>query len=478
MTQENNDNATGKQLVEVGRRGDTVLYAIGEDGVYDMANEVTEQYGTDVRHLYSDGLDEQVQPLPVMVNGKERLIIPYGPDNRLPYHVRELMAKNMVVEQCQQFNIMACYGRGLRFVERKTGKDATDREVRRWCMENSIHETFLEQCVDMKYNYWTVTVIVLSKDGKRIVQLRRKDSSHCRLEWPDAEGRIRNVYVGDWRWGVPQQLEVIPLLDRIDPLGDLTSRLAERNVASGETQRYASGGRTFALISRMATPLCFGYPLPYHLSIFRDDWYDIYKLIGLGKKYMIKNTSAPRIQIEIHQDYWATVCDNENILDEAKRAARIKQEKQNIIDFVCGPQNAGKAIITGYYIDPNGKEARMVRINNINEGSRKEGGDWADDMQEAANSLCFALGVHPNLIGATPGKSQMNNSGSDKRELFTLKQAVETPFHDVMAKPYHLVLRFNGWDNRLTVDVPMIELTTLDQNKSSQIVTSNNTLEK
>lgn len=39
----------------------------------------------------------------------------------------------------------------------------------------------------------------------------------------------------------------------------------------------------------------------------------------------------------------------------------------------------------------------------------------------------------------------MNNSGSDKRELFTLKQAMEKPFHDIMAKPWHVILHFNGW---------------------------------
>ena len=80
--------------------------------------------------------------------------------------------------------------------------------------------------------------------------------------------------------------------------------------------------------------------------------------------------------------------------------------------------------------------------------------------------------MHPNLIGATPGKSQMNNSGSDKRELFTLKQAMEKAFHDVMAKPWLLILHFNGWD-KYDVDVPMIELTTLDKNKDSQEATLN-----
>ena len=49
---------------------------------------------------------------------------------------------------------------------------------------------------------------------------------------------------------------------------------------------------------------------------------------------------------------------------------------------------------------------------------------------------------------------------------------MEKAFHDVMAKPWLLILYFNGWD-KYTVDVPMTELTTLDKNKDSQEVTLN-----
>ena len=243
--------------------------------------------------------------------------------------------------------------------------------------------------------------------------------------------------------------------------------------ATGLIHNKPTKDRKFAILSRMATPGYQYYPVPYYSSIFRDSWYDIYRLIGIGKRLMIKNTSAPRVQIEVHEEYWDNVCDNENIEDPVKREERKKQERQNIVDFVCGVENAGKALITGYYIDPNGKENRMVRIVNLNDPSKKEGGNWSDDMQEAANALCFAYGVHPNLVGATPGKSQMNNSGSDKRELFTLKQALEKPYHDVMAKPYHVILHYNGWSERCTVDVPMLMLTTLDENKDAKKVSGN-----
>ena len=78
------------------------------------------------------------------------------------------------------------------------------------------------------------------------------------------------------------------------------------------------------------------------------------------------------------------------------------------------------------------------------------------------------MGVHPNMVGAVPGKSQMNNSGSDKRELFTLKQALEKAFHAVMEVPYHVIMHYNGWDEKFAIDVPIIQLTTLDKNKDAE----------
>lgn len=114
----------------------------------------------------------------------------------------------------------------------------------------------------------------------------------------------------------------------------------------------------------------------------------------------------------------------------------------------------------------------MVRIVPLNDASKKEGGNWSDDMSEASNALCFAFGIHPNLVGATPGKSQMNNSGSDKRELFTMKQALEIAFHDMLLTPINMVLWFNQWGH-IEPTIPMIQLTTLDEHADAKKVSTN-----
>jgi hypothetical protein len=158
-----------------------------------------------------------------------------------------------------------------------------------------------------------------------------------------------------------------------------------------------------------------------------------------------------------------------------RQKERIKQEKTNIKNFVAGIENSGKVWITGYYLDPNGKENRMVRINVID--SSKEGGDWSEDIQEAANITCYGDNIHPNLVGATPGKSTNNNSGSDKRELFTLKQAIEVSFHDLMATPHNVVIEYNGWADKVVPDVEMILLTTLDQHTDAKKISSNSNVQ-
>ena len=111
----------------------------------------------------------------------------------------------------------------------------------------------------------------------------------------------------------------------------------------------------------------------------------------------------------------------------------------------------------------------MVRIQAIDTG--KEGGDWSEDVEETSNLICYGLNIHPNLVGATPGKSQTNNSGSDKRELFTLKQALETAFHDMLSKVHELVIFFNGWETKVRPQIPLVLLTTLDQNTDAKKVT-------
>jgi hypothetical protein len=70
-----------------------------------------------------------------------------------------------------------------------------------------------------------------------------------------------------------------------------------------------------------------------------------------------------------------------------------------------------------------------------------------------------------------PGKSQTNNSGSDKRELYTIAQAPQKPYHDILFAVHRIIIRFNGWKVAYP-DCPFIMLSTLDENRDAKLVTN------
>lgn len=414
----------------------------------------------------ADLFDEDAYPMdPQPVPGRPGMrYMPFGFDNMLPYRLTRTIASDEVLSQNLFFNILTAYGSGMQYVDRVTGKPSEDPEIERFMMRNSMPEFFLEQCTDMKYYFFSVAVIILNRAGTKIVQVRHKDAGFCRFEKADEKGRVNHVFYANWRNPsalTHDDVEVLPLLNEKDPLGHLMVLMGREPGADGRTCERTKR-RKFAVLMKFPTPGNRYYPSPYYTAIFRGDWFDLKRLIGKAKKAKIRNHSSVKYQVEIHKDYWPSIIAEEHLTDPVAIAKRIKQEKENIKNFVTGIENSGKVWITGYYIDSYGKEQRMVRINLID--TTKEGGDWNDDTEEASNMICYGTNIHPNLVGATPGKSQSNNSGSDKRELFTLKESLETAFHDMLSKVHNIIIHFNGWERKVKPYVPIILLTTLDKN--------------
>lgn len=391
----------------------------------------------------------------------------FGDDNKLPYNLVSLIESDEVCAQNMFFNTITCYGAGVELQDFETGKPTRNRDVRKWARAQSLSSYWMESCTDMKYFFFSVAVIILSNDGKKINKLRHKEAAHCRFQKANAKGQIEHIFFANWNSSNPT-VETIPLLDLHDPIGDLMVRMGREPNAFGK--KKATTERKFAILLRYPTVGSRYYPVPHYSAVFRGGSYEEKRLISAAKRAKLRNYSSVRYQVEVHRDYWERIIDAENITDPDKAATRIKEEKEKIRDFVTGIHNADKVWISGYYTDPDGHEQRDIRINSIERA--KEGGDWGEDINISANTMCYGFNVHPNLVGAVPGKSQSNNSGSDKRELFTMKQALEKSFHDILLTPLHIVCEYNGWE-RIDPVVPMIMLTTLDQHADAKRINPN-----
>ena len=60
--------------------------------------------------------------------------------------------------------------------------------------------------------------------------------------------------------------------------------------------------------------------------------------------------------------------------------------------------------------------------------------------------------------------------GSDKRELYTIAQALQKPYHDLLFTVHRIIMKFNQWKHAYP-ECPFIQLTTLDENRDAKQVT-------
>lgn len=403
---------------------------------------------------------EQADIPPVMIN-ENISYVPWGADNQMPYRILELIEKDETLATCQVFNAEVCYGSGLEYKTCHASPEVTD-EVEEFFLENDMPSYFLGVCQDFKHYGFSVSVIILNAEATRIVRVVRKEAMYCRFAPAGKDGVIPAVLYANWRNAVssPEDIEVIPLLNTQCPWRDLKERLHTED-------RHKSHLRKFAILTRVPTPDSTYYPIPYFAALFQGKWYNIKQLIGMAKESKLKNSAPIKYQIEISNKYWESIFKAEGITDRRKQQARVVEEKQKILDFLTGAENSGKVWFSTFYTNPNGDVVHDVVINKIEDS--KEGGDWATDIQEAVNMICFTMRVHSNLVGSVPGKAQSNNSGSDKRELYTIAQALQKPYHDLLFLPHRMIIRYNGWKT-VYPECPFIMLTTLDQHTDAQEV--------
>lgn len=399
---------------------------------------------------------EDVDIVPIEIDNTLSYM-PWGGDNLMPFNIIDLIEKDETLATCQLFNSEICYGSGLQYCTKEASAPVKSN-VDDFLLDNDIAAYFLGISQDFKHFGFAVSVIILNEAATKIVRIIRKEACYCRFTPADKHGRISKILYANWRKSATTRddIEEIDLLDPSSPWLDLQDRLATKSKCS-----------KFAIVSRIPTVDSTYYPIPHYAALFRGKWYNIKQLIGIAKEAKLKNSAPIKYHIEVSAKYWESIFHAEGITDRSKKQARIVEEKQNILDFLTGAENSGKAWFSTFYVTPDGKEQHDVVINKIDDS--KEGGDWETDIQEAINMICFTMRVHSNLVGSVPGKAQSNNSGSDKRELYTIAQALQKPYHDLLFTVHRIIIRFNGWKG-VHPEIPFIQLTTLDEHSDAKQV--------
>lgn len=395
--------------------------------------------------------------------------VPWGESNDQPTKMLEKIRDDEVMSSNMWFNICTAYGRGLKITE--NGGPVENKEVKKFFQRNIMVKYWAEQFTDLKHFFFTVMVFILDREGKKIVRLRHKEAVNARFETCNPKtGKIEHVFFANWEDNPSEKdITAIPVLDEDDPIGDLMIRMGrEPNPKTGKADP-PSKERMFAVVNKIPIPGHKYYPFPYYASTFRSNWYTLKGMIPAAKVAKMKNGMTVKYIVELHKDYFQKLYESEGITDPQKKKERKKTEINNIKEFLSGVDNKDKSWFSTYYIDPNGKEQKMVRIERVD--ADKEGGEWIQDSEEASNIVSYAMGVHPSLIGSSPGKNKTIN-GTEARELFTMKQGLEKLPRDIMLQPFYALVDFNGWEG-IEFDIPDLILTTLDKKTDAKVTSQN-----
>jgi len=345
-----------------------------------------------------------------------------------------------------------------------------DNDVNKFFEENDINMYLLEQLTDMNFFFNIFPEIILNQEEKpKIVHISSKEASFSRWEEMNDMGIIENhFYSAYWAPNKPEFTDATPVLNRHMPLRDLRVRMGLEKDYNGKMLSKPEG-------YRYIIPVCFPtpgrsyYQKPYWLSIIESGWYDYAQKIPEFKNALMDNQMSIKYHVELDDDYFPNIFKMEGITTDEGKKVRIKKEYSDLNKFLSGVKNTGKSVISFIRYAPDGKEMRRMKITII-ENSAK-GGEYIEDSEEASNIMSYGIGVHPSLIGSSPGKSKTIN-GTEARELFIIKQALLKPFRDRLLMPLTLIKNFNGWDPTLSFHIPNMQLTTLDKGTGSTKVVS------
>lgn len=410
---------------------------------------------------------------------KEIEFFPWGKDNDLPDQLIERSYQNVTVGSNLGFNATMTYGDtlmlGRKYVTENDEvkvkpilrSDPRAEKIYEFIDDNNLNLLIQEQAHDHALLHNAFVELIFNNERSKIVRMAHKEATYSRLSVMDKKTGNIEYHGYSAKWGEKKQdedLVVTPLLDFDAPLYDLKRRMGI--IPDSKGKKKDDKQPRYVMHIAQPSPGRFYYQKAYWWAIFESFWYDFSCAIPEYKYNLLKNILTLRYHVEINKRFFAEIFTNEGITDPKKQKERRLEFYRNLEDFLAGKENAGKNFVSNFEYDLNkGVEQHDIIIKPIE--SFIKGGEYIEDSEEATNMISNAMGVHPSLQGASPGKSKTIN-GTEARELFIIKQSMMKPLRDLILQPLYIVKAINKWDPDIDFFIPNLQLTTLDKNTGSE----------
>ena len=401
-------------------------------------------------------------------------VAPWGNMNILPQEIIDKVDQVEILGANCNFNASTCYGNGpklARLIRNEQGKiidwgEVTDGPEYEWYLDNNVPTLVLEMLTDLVYFANAFPLLCFDKKFTQIKRILHREATFSR--WGlDKNDQIKwHLYSAKWdksAGSIPADEDITKryVIDEMAPIKDIRTQMAAKKYDQVCLSLYLpSPGRPY-------------YSYPNWYSIFRSGWYDQIRNIPELKKAILEHNLGIRHIIYVSAKYFDMKAQQEGIA--ADNIEELKKLKDKIVkglnDWACGAENQGKSMVVLKEPLGDGHEEKYIEVENIDDTIKD--GEFITDYETVANIISYAMGVHPSLIGAVPGKNSNSLSGSNIREIFLMKQGQMRPYIDLALRPFSIVKQINGWDKDISVVLPEYIFTTLDQNKSGKQESTN-----
>lgn len=402
-------------------------------------------------------------------------VAPWGIQNLLPQTVMDKIERVEIIGTNSDFNARVCYGNGpklARLTRDENGKirdwaEITEGKEYDWFLENNVPQLVLEMLTDLSYFANAFPLFVFDKKFTYIKRMLHREAMFSRWGLDSSDQIKWLLYSSKWDkspGSIPskEDIEKSYVIDEFAAVNDI------------QTQLKAKAYRRVCMALYLPSPGRPYYSYPNWYSVFRSGWYDQISNIPALKSAILEHNLGIRHIIYVSDKYFAYHEQQEGISpdDIEKRKEFKKKVVKELNDWACGAENQGKSMTVLKEMTGNGNtEEKYITVETIQDTIKE--GEFLTDYETVANIISYAMGVHPSLIGAVPGKNSNSLSGSNIREIYLMKQAQMRPYIDLALRPFSIVKQINGWDKDIAVVMPEYIFTTLDQNKSGKQESTN-----
>lgn len=399
---------------------------------------------------------------------------PWGKNNDWPQLIIESIRKYGIGLNGLKFNRNLLHGKGVKLLQNGVdGKLAPQLveptnhpEINQLLKRSKLKRYFREAANDFEYHSINFAQVILTKNFQKVDRIVRTDPADCRFQVMNpATNRIEKVFLSSkWADGVPHTHESVEPLWLIDPLMD-----------PDEVRAWAKKNKIYKFVLPCRDTMTGSkyYPFKAWHAIIENGWLDVALAVPELKKALFDNQMTIKYHIEIPEGYWRAKYSQEkwgNYSNKKKDELR-SETLDKVNDWLTGPTNTGKTLMTFYDVDEMGNKLPQVTVTAVDD--KMKDGAYIPDTQNANIEILGSMDIDPTLAGFGFAGSKLGaGSGSDKRVAFNLRTSMKTSDRDVVLEPFDFAWEYNKFDPKLRLAFVDHTLTTLDENPTgSQSVT-------